>query len=307
MNLSDSHFILINPTSSIGRSERKIKKLLKEFELAGLKCEYRISENIEAYYAYISEALSTGFKRIVTVGGDGSMHHTVNAVLKTPNIDYAKIKLGLISCGTGNDWIKSHVLPSSMEKMVKIIANDHTVSQEVGLIENENLEHYFINMAGMGFNGYLINKINHLKWFGEMAYFLGMTLGLFAYKAQSMRVSMGNSKLESNNFMVSVGIGKYAGGGMALCPNGDLRDGLLEITLIKDLNVLDFVFNIFSLKSGKFIRHPKVETYQTKSLTIEPLKKESSIFCEADGEFIGRGKTTFSISPHVLNIYNQLQ
>lgn len=303
MNLSDSHFILINPTSSIGKSERKIKRLLKEFELAGLSYEYRISQNIEAYYAFVSEALTHGYKSIITVGGDGSMHHTVNAVLKTKTIDHAAIKLGLISCGTGNDWIKSHLLPRSYEKMVRIIANNRTVQQNVGLIENENLEHYFINMAGMGFNGYLINKINHLKWFGEMAYFLGMGLGLFSYRAQAMRITINNDLIESTNFMVSVGIGKYAGGGMALCPNADLNDGLFEITLFKNLNVFDFLFNIFKLKSGKFIHHPKVETFQTKTLSIEPQKKETNVFCEADGEFIGRGKTTFTISEHVLNIY----
>ena len=167
MNLSDSHFILINPTSSIGKSERKIKRLLKEFELAGLNYEYRISQNIEAYYAFVFEALAQGHKSIITVGGDGSMHHTVNAVLKTKTIDHATIKLGLISCGTGNDWIKSHLLPRSYEKMVRILNKntsevDNTDSCCICMDSNNSKQLYKCN--GCSFISHticIVQAINH--------------------------------------------------------------------------------------------------------------------------------------------------
>lgn len=237
------------------------------------------------------------------MGGDGSLHHTINAVLKSNLFDVKTVKLGLISCGTGNDWIKTHALSKSPENMVKIIAKGGFVSHDIGLIQNENLEHYFVNISGFGFNGYIINKMNSLKHLGAMAYYMGIGMGLLSYKNCRMNLFIDEEFIESKNLMVTVGICRYAGGGMLLCPNAIFNDGLFDITLAMDFNLFEIIFNVFSLKNGGFIHHKKVQTFRAKKVRIEPFKLTENIYCEADGEYIGRGKTEYSILPNKLNFY----
>ena len=93
--------------------------------------------------------------------------------------------------------------------------------------------------------------------------------------------------------MTLIGICKFSGGGMQFTKEVNTADGLFDITIAKNLNIFDLIFNIKKLYNGNIVHHKKVETYKTKEITIIP--QSSKPFIQADGELIGTGKVTVKI------------
>ncbi len=67
------------------------------------------------------EAISAGFRNIITVGGDGTLNEVVNGVFTNTVCPPTDITLSLIPVGTGNDWGRMFGIPPDYEKAVRII------------------------------------------------------------------------------------------------------------------------------------------------------------------------------------------
>ena len=83
--------------------------------------------------------------------------------------------------------------------------------------------------------------------------------------------------------------------------DADPKDGLLDITIAKNLSLFDLVFNLPKLYNGKIVHHKKVENYKTTSIEIIE-DKESKSFIEADGELLGKGSLKVSIIPKAIKM-----
>ena len=68
--------------------------------------------------------------------------------------------------------------------------------------------------------------------------------------------------------MTLFGICKFSGGGMQFTDNVIVNDGYLDITVAKNFNLFDLIFNIKKLYNGKIIHHKKIETFKTKEITV---------------------------------------
>ena len=98
--------------------------------------------------------------------------------------------------------------------------------------------------------------------------------------------------------MTIFGICKFSGGGMQFTENINTTDGLLDITIAKNLTFFDLVLNLPKLYSGKITQHKKVATYKTKAITVIPQNLKTII--QADGELVGTGEVSVKIIPKAI-------
>ena len=49
-------------------------------------------------------AVTEGFRRIIVVGGDGTLHEVVNGLFIQQVVDPREVLLAVIAVGSGNDW-----------------------------------------------------------------------------------------------------------------------------------------------------------------------------------------------------------
>ena len=113
-----------------------------------------------------------------------------------------------------------------------------------------------------------------------------------------MRVLFDGQVIEDQFYTLNFGINKYAGAGMQLTPQAVKNDGLLALTLIRNLPPWKVVFYTPRLYSGGVADIPEARLVNTKRVKIESLG--NPIFCETDGEFIGPTPTEISIFEHKL-------
>ncbi len=68
--------------------------------------------------------------------------------------------------------------------------------------------------------------------------------------------------------LVAVGNGPAYGGGMHGCPDADLCDGLLDVTVVGPMSRAEFVRIFPSVYRGTHVRHPAVRTLRGREVTV---------------------------------------
>lgn len=288
-------FVIANPTAGNGTFRKLWEQIKEELTIHKIKYEYALTTHHKHEIDLVHNAIKKGFTNFISVGGDGTLHHVVNGVMTQKTIPSTQITIGVIPLGTGNDWIKTYNIDKNIVNNVALIKKQKFIYQDIGYLELENTTSYFNNVAGIGYDGYVVNKLNNLKRFGAIAYLISGLSGLFLYKKGVFNIVINNKKVKTKCLMTLFGICKFSGGGMQLTDYKDSTNGLFDITIAKNLNFKDLILNLKSLYSGKIVKHKKVETYITNSLSIVPELSKKPIYIQADGELIGTGKVNVSI------------
>jgi diacylglycerol kinase family enzyme len=99
----DIWFLIVNPTSASFSRKRKWKQIVTAFKTSELPFEFQFTEKPQHECELVIQALTKGYRKFVSVGGDGTLHHIVNGLLQQTTVSLAEIKLGVIPLGTGND------------------------------------------------------------------------------------------------------------------------------------------------------------------------------------------------------------
>lgn len=60
---------------------------------------------------FAAEALKNGVKRIISIGGDGTLNEVVHGIMQRSTSNTTDIELALIPVGTGNDWTRMYGIP----------------------------------------------------------------------------------------------------------------------------------------------------------------------------------------------------
>lgn len=249
---------------------------------------------------------SDGFKRIIAVGGDGTMNEVVNGIFGQARFGTTDITLGMITVGTGNDWGRMFGIPSDYEEAVKILKADRTFIQDAGMVrfcnENRPGNRYFVNIAGMGFDAVVTRKSNLQKEKGRsgfLLYFVNILTSLLNYRFAEVYINLDGVHLQNKIFSMNVGICRYSGGGMIQAPNAIPDDGLFDLTIINKLSKPRVILSLKRLYNGTIHLHPRVDSYTAKTIRI---RSRDVLMLETDGESLGHTPVEFSMVPRSVRV-----
>lgn len=298
--------IIINPTSGSGKAKRTWPKIRELLTRSGLEFE----EEFTAYHQHGMEisrkAISEGFKNLIVIGGDGTIHNVVNGIMRQNRFPSNEIKLAVIPIGTGNDWIKTQGISKDIKKAIEVIVTQNSVFQDIGLIEfedNSTPPTYFCNLAGFGFDAFVVERVRSFKRFGGVAYLLGAIAGLIRFKPFWVKIKTNKSEFSGKILLAVAGIGQYAGGGMRLTDYSGYDSGFLDSGMAKNFTTLDLLRNLFRLFNGTINKSKKIEQHRVSYLKAE-FENNNIPWVQADGELIGRGNLKISILKSALRICN---
>lgn len=298
-------FVIINPTSGNGSAKKqwlKIEALLLAYHF---DFKFEFTQFSKHSQELVHKAINQGFRNIISIGGDGTLHNIINGIMSQNVVTSSSINVGVIPIGTGNDWVKTHNIPKDLERAIQIIKNGNTAQQDLGKIEllnQSSVPIYFNNLAGIGFDGYVVSKVGKYKHFGPIAYLVGTIMGLFSFKNFKSEVTINSEVIKSKSLMVLIGLCKYSGGGMQLTKTSNPYDGLFDISLAGDFSKWDILKNTVKLFNGSIVNFKKVKTFTSANISIQVLENQKP-FIQADGELIGTGDFSVSIVPKSLSFY----
>ena len=293
-------FAIVNPVAGGGRgldAFPKISKLLRDNRIA---CEPVFTE----YKCHATEltvgAVNAGYRRIIVIGGDGTLHEVVNGLFIQRCVRPDEISLAVIAVGTGNDWIRMFGIPANFADAIRAIREGNTFLQDVGCVTYEEAmfrqSRYMANVAGTGFDAHVISRYNHMRNKGRrgpLLYMRCLLRSFLKYKSTGVKVWV-DGELIYNNLLMSAAIGicQYNGGGIRQLPKAVADDGLLDITLIKPVHWWNVVFRMRKLFNGNIYKIGHIQHAQGREIRIESIP---GISLEVDGEMLGGTPVEFTI------------
>ena len=307
-DLETRWFVIVNPVAGSGRGLKDwpiISKLLRDHAIG-----YDAVFTEKKYHAteLAVEAVNKGYRRIVVVGGDGTLHETVNGLFIQQQCATTDVLLAVIAVGTGNDWIRMYGIPRKYTEAISAIVAGHSFLQDAGRISYyESFVHqvrYMANVAGLGFDASVNRTYNRLKergFYNKWLYIVGTFLMVFRFRSKRFTVRVDDKEVlrDAPVFSGAIGIGQYNGGGMQQMPHAVADDGLFDMTMIRRLNNLKVFLHFRSLYNGTIYHIPQVMFFRGAKITVESVP-ESPV--EVDGEALGYSPFEFSVVPKALRV-----
>ena len=289
-NKGTKWFAVVNPISGSGKGLDDFPLISKLLRDNGIACEAVFTEHKHHATALTVSAINAGYRHIIVVGGDGTLHEVVNGLFIQKCVEPSEVTVALISVGTGNDWIRMYGLPKQYSAVIRAIKEGYTFLQDVAAVEYEESRvrqtRYMANVAGVGFDAAVIKRgqsMNGKK--GPSFYIRALIDTFFGYKPTGVKIWV-DDRLMYNNllFSLAIGVGKYNGGGIQQLPVAVADDGLLDITLIRPIHWWHVVFRLRRFFNGEIYSIGHVQHFQGRKIRIE---SSPEIKLEVDGELLG--------------------
>ena len=299
-------FTIVNPNAGNGKGRKDWERISSLLSVNNIPFTEKFTESKGQAISFTKEAVEAGYRKIISIGGDGTLNEVINGVLTQNTCHSSQVTLSLIPVGTGNDWGRMFGIPLVYEGAIDVIKENKQLLHDAGLVKyhigSEEHSRYFINTAGFGFEAMVVVRTNKAKEKGrsnKTIYFYSLLSSLIAYKITEADITIGGKTTRNKVFSVNVGNGKYCGGGMRQTPDALPDDGLLDVTVIKEFGRIEIIRNLNLLYDGTILSHPKVDGYRTNNIRVT---SKSLLYAEADGESLGHTPLEFSIIPAALRI-----
>jgi diacylglycerol kinase (ATP) len=294
--------LIVNPRAGHGRGMKHFVHLQDRLNHEFKNLKVRISEYSGHAVEISRRAVDEGFRRIISVGGDGTPFEIINGLYADgkPGVD---IELGMIPAGTGNSFIRDFSVVNPEQSLDRIVKGK---SRKVDLIEFESMKggkrirRYYLNILGIGLIADILKLTNErLKFLGSFGYSLAVMLRLVKGMNNRMILTVDDRRLEIRDSALVISNSKFTGGKMKIAPQADTQDGKVDLVIFREVNRRDIVGIFRNVFQGKHIAHPKVDTYRASAVTLEC---EPQQLLMADGEMLGETPLTLKVRPGELSV-----
>ncbi|MEK7688464.1 MAG: diacylglycerol kinase family protein [Pseudomonadota bacterium] len=255
-------------------------------------------------------AVARGARRIVAVGGDGTVNEALNGLLDASGrLTAPDTVLCPVPAGTANELCRAL---GHLEHP----ARAYDAAAGTGTRPVDLLRVRCVDLAGRPVDrfGYLIVSlgaaatISHrtsrsrwLKKLGEVAYLLMTPVVTLGYRHRDIAITIdGRASGTRRLFTALVANTENGGGGMKLMPGAKFDDGVLDLIEMGDVSRLGMLLGVMpKLYSGAHIHHPKVRLSQGASFRFE---SEVETLVDLDGETVGRLPLEVSVLPRAFSV-----
>jgi diacylglycerol kinase (ATP) len=270
--------------------------------LAGLEGDVLVSERPGEITELAERSARAGALLVVVVGGDGTVNEAVNGLLRTEDPP----ELAVIARGTGDDFIRTHGIPSSVDAAIEVARTADGRPVDAGRIEYRTRDggratRHFANVGSVGMSGAVAHRANATSKAlgGRITFFYALTREFVVWRNTDVTVEVDGETRRGRMHDVIVANGGYHGGAMKLAPDARPDDGVFDVVLIGDVSKLDFVTTAPKLYTGRHIGHPKVDVLRGATVRVDA---QVPLPVETDGEVLGTTPAHFEVVPHAYRL-----
>jgi diacylglycerol kinase (ATP) len=234
---------------------------------------------------------------ILVCGGDGSLNQAANGVFNSNN---PQTPLAIWPSGTGNDFVKTLEVPRSFQELKSNIEQGNFKAVDLPCMEWDGKKRAYLNVTDLGLGGCVAYDMTRSK--RRLGSFLTyqwlIVKNLLRFKKRSICFNLDGKKFEARAMNFVVANAKYFGSGLGISPDSQIADGLLEVIVIGDLNIFEYLYFVPQVRKCKKLSYHKIQYYSAKKISIET---EVPMPIDMDGEFVGFTPMVISLQ-HSLNV-----
>ncbi|KAA3642068.1 MAG: hypothetical protein DWP92_00110 [Armatimonadetes bacterium] len=288
-------FAVVNPAA--GSRRLRVSRLKEVTDGLGLDVTFSVSSTSPEAVAAVSHAVEQGFTHFVSVGGDGTAHLLINALM--PAQGAQRFTVAVIAAGSGSDLMRTFGHSKGIEEGFERLIEPDRYAIDVGVMVLKERSCYFLNAANVGVAAASAAVAARLpRFLGGLRYMIAFWLALARYRSSELTVVVGRHQFGGKAINVVVANGQFFGGGMNIAPRASMADGLYDVQVFSGPKRQAFTVMPRVLR-GSHLTHRAVQRYVGSEVVIS---SKVDLLVEADGELIGRGGATISLLPRAIDL-----
>ncbi|HEY8365421.1 MAG TPA: diacylglycerol kinase [Haloplasmataceae bacterium] len=286
--------IIYNPTSGREVIKKQLPYILKRLEQAGYEASAHETTGPGCAKRAAEVAIERRYDLVIIAGGDGTLFEAINGLA---NKDY-RPTIGIIPCGTTNDFARALKIPRNIVKCCDILCGDYTRPIDIGKTSDDK---YFINVAAGGAMTELTYQVPiKLKTiFGRFAYFIKGFEKLPTIRTRKVKITYDEGVYEGDILLFFVCNSNSVGGFEKLALKSKYDDGLFDLIIVEKMRFNKLLHAGIKSLSGKHLKEAKIKYFQTSNIKIEMNDK---IPLNLDGEYGGDIPCELTILKHHFNL-----
>ncbi len=283
--------LLVNPTAGKGRGARLSPPVAERLSQHGIDVDLVQGRDADEAFDGARRRVADGVDALVVVGGDGMVNLALQVVAGTD------LPLGLVPAGTGNDVARALGVPlRDPVAAVDIVVRGTTRAVDAARASGR----WYAGVLGSGFDSMVNERANRLTWpHGRARYNLAILAELRTFKPIPYVLDLDGERWETEAMLVAVGNGPSYGGGMRVCPDARLDDGLLDVTVVGPISKTRFVRVFPTVYRGTHVVNPAVTVRRARRVTLAA----EGVTAYADGERVAVLPVTVDVVPGALQIF----
>jgi diacylglycerol kinase (ATP) len=274
---------IVNPAAGRGRARARLPRVLDALAAADLDIEVVLSADADDLVARARDAFGRG-RAVVAGGGDGTVCALAGVAADEGGV------LGIVPLGSGNDFARQLELPrGDPDAAIDVLRTGHVVAADLGRAHTaDGASTWFTTVANTGFDAVANAWANDITWTsGTPLYVLAALRTLAAYTPTPVRVTVDDTVIETDAWLVAVGNTRTYASGMMITPAASVHDGLLDVCVVGPVSRVEFLRTFPSVFSGTHVQHPEVRTARGTAVTVETVGAAPTVDLWASGEHAG--------------------
>lgn len=273
--------LIVNPMAKRGKGLKLVEKAKKH--LFENKVDYKI--HLTEFSKHATEIaydlVINGADNIVSCGGDGTLNEVVNGIMKA-KAELAKsgkvsnVKLGLLPCGTGNDFMRSADMPIDIIKATSLLINGTAKPADIISIDG----HFEICFACQGIDAEMVKMVNASRRKTTLSYLKKLLKCVFMNFSYDFTINIDSDEFKKHGLIVAVLNGGKIASGMQMCPPAKIDDGYFDVVIIEHISIVKSLQTLYFMYKGNILEKPYVMHCKAKRCEV----KSQQPIIDIDGE-----------------------
>ncbi|MHB1457136.1 MAG: diacylglycerol/lipid kinase family protein [Armatimonadota bacterium] len=285
--------VILNPIAGQWQIGSIKDKIAYEFKKHNIDCIIMETQSAGDGIRLSKEAVESGYKTIVSAGGDGTVNEVANGIVESDAV------MGILPLGSVNVLARELKIPLDLKGAVACIAGNNIKNIDLGLANDR----YFTLMAGFGFDAEVVSTVlQPIKdMIGTSAYiFKGLEM-LTTYNATDVTLEMPEQTYASKAFLIMVANASTYTYRLKITPYALPDDGLLDICIFEHsaMDKLGFARQITDLFMDRHLEHDEVKYFRTTSVKVI---SSPDVAVQIDGDSFGTTPVEIRIAPGILPV-----
>lgn len=293
--------LLVNPAARGGAHTGSATRAAERLRAHGVRTTILSGGSAAESSELLRTAIGLGTDAVAVAGGDGTVH------LAIQELAGSGIPLGIIPAGTGNDMATALGLRELHPEAAAdaIIAGRTRRIDLARVIRDDGSTAYFGTVLASGFDSRVNDRANAMRWpRGGSRYNIAIliefaTLAGIPYDVDLELPDGSRKRISGDLVMATVGNGSHYGGGIPICPDADIADGLLDVVLVRPAGRARLLRLLPRVYRGTHTSVPEVSTQLVRSVRLA----SPGVTAYADGDPIGPLPLTIEAAPAALSVF----
>jgi YegS/Rv2252/BmrU family lipid kinase len=288
----DDLVLVVNPASGGGRGARLAPRIRAALEADGWRVDPYLTKELDDARRLTMQVPEGHL--VAVVGGDGLVGRAAEGAVAS------RALFAPLPAGRGNDFCRALGIPLDPVKAAQGLRRASTRHVDVGTVNLSGSTHMFVCVVSLGFDSVaneIANDTSVLS--GTAVYLYAAVRAMATWRPATFTIDADGVQRTHTGWTVAVGnCGQY-GGGMRICPDARMDDGLLDVTLVGAVSKPSFLATLPKVFSGRHLEHPMVDAMRVTSLHVDA-DRRFAVY--ADGERLGELPARIATIPGALQV-----